>query len=152
MLVEAPEEHERGARISARGSLPWLMTVPRNYPICWAIAWTCLLLTLVLTPERMLPTDETLPTKRYFLRPDLAVHFTLFVGFAWSWIRAIRSRRRWVLVAAAGLLLAIGTEWIQGFSFVDRDPDLSDGLADCAGVAMGLAAAALFRRDRGRET
>lgn len=146
MHVEAVEEHERGARTAARGLVPWLMSLPRNYPVSWAIAWTVLLLGLILAPSRVLPDEKTFSTKESSLRPDLLIHFTLFVGFAWSWIRATRSPWRWVAVTAAGLFLAIGTEWTQGFSILDRDPEVADGLADCAGVAVGLAGAARFGR------
>jgi len=145
MSVEALEEHDPGTRTAARGPVPWLLALPRGYPVGWAIGWTVLLLGLTLAPQSILPDENLIPTNGYFPRPDLAVHFTLFLGFAWSWIRATRSRRRWVVVAAVGLFLAIGTEWSQGFSFIDRDPEVSDALADCAGVIVGLAAAAVFR-------
>ena len=149
MSVEALEEHNPGTRTAARGPVPRLLALPGEYPLGWAIGWTILLLGLTLAPQRILPDEKLIQTDRFFRRPDLVVHFTLFVGFAWSWIRATHSRRRWVAVTAVGLFLAIGTEWTQGFRFVDRDPALSDVLADCAGLAAGLAAAAMFRWSRG---
>jgi VanZ family protein len=145
MSVETLEDHGPGSRTTSRGPVPRLLALPRNYPIAWAIGWTVLLLGLTLAPQRILPNEKSILSKAFYLRADLAVHFTLFVGFAWSWIRATRAGRRWVVVAAVGVMLAIGTEWAQGASFIDRDPDVADALADCTGAAAGLAAAAVFR-------
>jgi hypothetical protein len=145
MRVETLEEHDQSAFAVAQRRMRWLLALPRNYPMALAIAWTCLLLGLTLTPQRYLPDEKTIELKGVLSRTDLAVHFTLFTGFAWSWIRATRLRLRWVAVAAVGLFLAVGTEWTQGHPFIDRDPAVSDALADCVGLAVGLAAAALSR-------
>jgi hypothetical protein len=116
----------------------------REYALCWAVAWTVLLLSLCLAPSRVIPDEQTFSIKKYIPWYDLVVHFTLFAGFAFNWMRATGSTLRWVLVPAAGLLLAVGTEWAQGFPFIDRDPNLLDALADGAGLAVGLAATALL--------
>jgi hypothetical protein len=121
-------------------------SAPGRYALPLAVAWTVLLLALCLAPARVIPDEKTFSLKRYIPWYDLVVHFTLFAGFALNWVRAIRSPRRWALVPAAGLILALGTEWAQGHPYIQRDPNLLDGLADLAGLAAGLAAAALFRR------
>ena len=145
MPVEVLEEHDRGGPLAAPVQDPWLLALPRKYPVACAIAWTILLLGLTLAPQRILPDEKTFLTKRPFVRVDLVIHFTLFVGFAWSWIRATRPTWRWVVVAATGLFLAVWTEWTQGFSFIDRDPDLTDVLGDGAGGAAGRAGGGLCR-------
>jgi hypothetical protein len=139
MHVEIVEGHDPRAGTPNAA----LLALPRNYPVGWAIAWTLLLLTLCLAPERVLPGENTFSIKRYIPWSDLVVHFTLFTGFAWSWVRTTSARLRWAAVTAAGLALAVGTELAQGLSFIHRDPNIFDALADCTGVAAGLAAAAL---------
>jgi hypothetical protein len=121
-------------------------TMPRKYALSWAVAWTVLLLTMCLAPARVIPDEKTFSLKKYIPWYDLVVHFTLFAGFALNWIRAVGAPIRWALVPAAGLLLALGTEWAQGLPFIQRDPNLLDGLADGAGLAIGLTAVALLAR------
>jgi hypothetical protein len=124
-------------------------TVPGRYAIHWAVAWTIVLLVLCLAPSRVIPDEETFfSIRKYIPWYDLIVHFTLFAGFGFNWIRAVGSPLRWALVPAAGLLLALGTEWAQGLPYIQRDPSLLDGLADLAGLAAGLAAAAVSARLR----
>ena len=122
--------------------------VPARYATHWAVAWTILLLALCLAPSRVIPDEKTFGIRKYIPYYDLIVHFTLFAGFAFNWIRAAGSPLRWVLVPTAGLLLAVGTEWAQGLPYIQRDPSLLDGLADLAGLAIGLAAAVLVCRKR----
>jgi hypothetical protein len=107
-----------------------------------------LLLALCLAPARVIPDEKSFSIKKYIPWFDLLVHFTLFAGFALNWIRAVAAALRWALVPAAGLCLALGTEWAQGLPFIQRDPNLLDGLADVGGLALGLAAAALVCRKR----
>jgi hypothetical protein len=123
-------------------------TAAGKYPLSWAVAWTILLLAMCLAPARVIPDEKTFSLRKYIPWYDLIVHFTLFAGFALNWIRALGATLRWALVPAAGLLLALGTEWAQGFPFIQRDPNLLDGLADGAGLIGGLAAAALLDRLR----
>jgi hypothetical protein len=137
--VETVNEPDRSRRAG---------TVPARYATHWAVAWTILLLALCLAPSRVIPDEKTFSIKKYIPWYDLVVHSTLFAGFAFNWIRAAGSPLRWALVPAAGLLLALGTEWAQGLPDIQRDPSLLDGLADLAGLAFGLAAAALFARLR----
>jgi hypothetical protein len=99
---------------------------------------------MCLAPSRVIPDEETFSLKKYIPWYDLVVHFTLFAGFAFNWMRAVGSPLRWALVPAAGLLLALGTEWAQGLPFIDRDPSLLDCLADGGGLAVGLAATAVL--------
>jgi VanZ family protein len=146
MSLEILDQHERGARAGVRRLASSLFALPRAYPIRWAIAWTALLLALCLAPNRFMPNEHAVPIQVYFSHTDLAVHFGLFAGFAMSWLRVGRSPLRWVVVPAIGLLLAVGTEYAQGIPFIDRDPNLLDGLADGLGVVVGLVGSAFLGR------
>ena len=110
MRVETFAERERGAPRVVAGWVRWLFRLPMKYPVIWALAWTVLLLVLSLAPKRFVPSEKPVPVKGFviYIHFDLAAHFMLYIGFAWSWIRATHSRQRWVVVAAAGLFLAIG--------------------------------------------
>jgi VanZ family protein len=48
------------------------------------------------------------------------------------------------IIAVSGLALAVITELGQATSLVGRDASLGDGIADVAGVAIGLIVAAWF--------
>ena len=80
---------------------------------------------------------------RYLRIPhlDKLVHAGIFVVFGWLWTIAVGGGRRGLAVLAAGLLLAVGTEVVQGLPMVGRDPDVWDGLADTIGVTIGTASA-----------
>ncbi len=146
MSVEILDEHDRGASPEAQGGKPWRLAWPRISPLSLAIAWTLLLLLLCLAPERMLPDENSISIRLHIPGLDLAVHFTLFFGFLWNWFQALRSPLRWSVIPAAGLFLAVGTELAQGLSFIHRDPNVYDALADCSGLVVGLVAAAIFCR------
>lgn len=146
MSLEIVDEQERGAKTGLRG-LAWsLFAIPRTYPISWAIAWTALLLGLCLAPERVMPDENAISIKKYIPHADLAVHCTLFAGFAVSWILAGRRPLRWVAIPVLGLLLAVGTEYAQSLPFIHRDASLLDGLFDVVGVVMGLVGSAILDR------
>src|SRR5262249_9364314 len=141
---------ERGANSTLRALATTLVTLPRAYPIRWAIAWTALLIGLILAPSRVLPVTEKGSVEKIIPYGDLAVHSALFVGFVVSWIRVRGAPLRWGVAPVVGLLLGAATEYAQGLPFIDRDPNLIDGLADVVGVLGGLIAAAVFYRTRPR--
>jgi VanZ family protein len=145
MSIEIQNRHERAAREAAREMALSLLTIPRKYPVGWAIAWTALLLGLCLAPARAFPDEDSISIKKYLPHTDLAVHFSLFAVFAASWIGAVRSPSRWAIVPVAGLILAVATEYAQGLSFIQRDPAWLDGLADIVGVVVGLVGSAIFQ-------
>jgi hypothetical protein len=118
--------------------------LPRDYPVGWAVAWTVLLLGAVLTPASFLPDENLIAERSYFSHMDLVVHFVLFTGFTGSWLRAVHAPRRWILVPALGLALAVGTELAQGLPFIHRDPSVLDSLADGVGVAIAWIATAIL--------
>jgi hypothetical protein len=120
--------------------------LPVSHALHLAIAWTILLLALILAPSRVIPDEKTFSIRKYIPWFDLWVHLTLFGGFALTWIRAVASPLRWAAVPAAGLILAVGTEWAQSLPFIQRDPNLLDGIADAAGLVAGLVAAVVVDR------
>jgi hypothetical protein len=123
-----------------------LRSLPSKHPKGFATAWTVLLLVLLLAPSSVLPTVEPSVSP-----PDLVVHFVLFAGFVLSWLQVGRSRRWWTTIALIAVILAASTEYAQGLSWIDRDPDLRDGLADSAGVVAGYVVAVInYRRRRRR--
>jgi hypothetical protein len=145
MSIEIENQHERSVHAAAREMAVSLLAIPRKYPVGWAIAWTALLLVLCLAPDRILPDENSTSIKKYIPYADLAVHFTLFAVFVASWIGAVRSPLRWAIVPVVGLLLAVATECAQGLSFIHRDPNWLDGLADGLGVVVGLVGSSIFQ-------
>lgn len=85
---------------------------------------------------------------------DKLVHVALFLAFALAWLRvrpagvARSARGPWVVVTGVGL--AVLTELGQGLTLVGRTTDVLDGLADVAGLLLGVLLAGSLARDRGR--
>ena len=97
-------------------------------------AWLVAMLVACLLPKHLLPLHEhgagASPTPHL----DKVVHFLMFLGFGLLWGGA-----RPVTALVLGLIVAVATELAQGLPLVHRDPDLFDGLADVAGVLVGVA-------------
>jgi len=148
MQVEIPEDAASSAVTTVRGLASALFSVPRKYPVHWAIAWTILLLALILAPSSVLPDEEAISVKPFFPPPDFAIHFALFTGFVMSWLQVGRSWRWQVTLAAIALILAVVTEFAQALPWIGRDPELRDGIADGAGALVGFVAAAILDRWR----
>jgi VanZ family protein len=83
-----------------------------------------------------------LPDPPSTLPLDKCVHLGLFASVAWLWMHATRGslRRRAAWVAGLGLLFAFLSEAGQGLLPFGRAPSLLDGLADAAGLGLGVAA------------
>ncbi len=99
---------------------------------------TALLVALCLWPKAWMPKkDES--AGRSLPHADKVVHFALFASYAILWMRTgPLERRRTAMVAASVLVLAIGTEALQGLPVIGRDPDLLDCLADVLGGTFGV--------------
>ena len=91
-----------------------------------ALLWTAAILGMTLLPSVGGPS--------MFEHQDKVAHFGAFAGFglAWTWAR-VDAR----LVAGAGLVLAIVTEYGQGLLPWPRSPELGDLVADLVGLAVG---------------
>jgi VanZ family protein len=119
-------------------------------PTTWlAIGWTLLIVVLCWTPREHLPASEDAPSLFKLAQMDKVLHAALFAGFAFLWRRAT-SPRSVVVIAVSGIALAVITELGQATALVGRDADLMDGVADTAGTALGLLAAALWESRRVR--
>jgi hypothetical protein len=104
-----------------------------------AIGWTLGILAACTIPGNDLPDIDL-----DLLRPDKIVHYSLFLGLGWFWLRALPRtlRYRMALVLGLGTLYAFGTEVYQGLLPWDRTPDPLDAAANL----MGLFTAAGLRR------
>jgi len=100
--------------------------------VALASAWTLVLIYLLSAP---VPDVEPL-----FRGVDKAVHFGLFFVWGGLWVWAQGGLRGWIL--AAGLALAIATEWVQAALLPHRTGDLQDAAVDLAGAVVGAFAVA----------
>jgi hypothetical protein len=121
-----------------------------SYRTALAAIWTALLLTACWLPQRNLPDGEIPRSFAHIPHADKIVHTGLFGVFAVAWMRALRSERRRVWIALAGIALAITTELVQGIPAIHRDPSVLDALADVVGIAAGLGFYALWEGSTAR--
>jgi hypothetical protein len=103
-----------------------------------AIATTVMIMVGCWLPDQYVPEE-------YHGKPDpwhkdKIFHGGMFALFGVLWMLEAPSTRRGAAVLAAGFGLAVITELGQAHPFVGRDPNLPDGLADSAGVLVGIAA------------
>jgi VanZ family protein len=146
--VEPAVETAEGGGSASSGFLYRLMDRPR-----WVRLWTLLgfwaaMFALTHWPE----LDDLLPDADWLPMSDKIIHFTMFAGWmtAWWWLlSASRPRVGGVLLAkvlAGGACYAAFDELTQ--ALVARDPDLSDWLADLAGMSAALVVLLYARRRR----
>lgn len=107
----------------------------------FAVLWTLGILAACSIPGDDLPTPP-------IASADKIVHFALFAGFGWLWMRAFPDGpvRATGYVLAFGLAYAALTEIYQGLLPFGRSPDPYDALAN----ALGLLCAVLLYRLRNR--
>lgn len=105
-----------------------------------AVGWTLGILTACTIPGTALPSTTLWDF-------DKAIHFLLFAGFGWLWLKALpwRLRTRLGAVLGTGLAFAILSEFYQGILPWEREPDLLDALANTLGLLAALAVG-LWRR------
>ncbi len=113
-----------------------------------AIVWTSLILIACWLPRSQMPVSEGAPSLLKLIHFDKIVHAGLFAGFAFLWRRAT-SASATSRILAIGLALAVVTELGQATSWVGRDADVWDGLADAVGVLIGLGGFAILDRRMG---
>lgn len=112
-----------------------------------AIAWTLLILVLCWIPRTKMPLRESGPSFLPRIHADKIVHCGIFAVFALLWRRA-SGPGSIAVIGVSGLALAVITELGQSTSFVGRDADIWDGLADVTGVCLGLIVALRLERRR----
>jgi hypothetical protein len=103
----------------------------------WALMFAISLLVLFL------PSDDV--PSGFPDGTDKIVHCSLFAGLAFT-ARMAGWRSRWVITAF--VLYAIGSEFLQGSSWVGRDASPWDALADILGVLLGCWLGSRLRRPR----
>jgi hypothetical protein len=113
-----------------------MLKVPPAIRIFLATVWTAMILTLCLLPSRWLPAEES--KKVAIPNLDKVIHAGLFgvFGLLWTWVGRSPARARAVVIG--GFIVAVVSELGQGIEFIARDPDLMDGLADVAGLLIGV--------------
>jgi hypothetical protein len=109
-----------------------------------AIAWTALILVACLVPQSWLdgggpPGAPSWLDRLLAMSPipaDKLVHAGLFgvFGLLWRWAGA-----SWRRTLVGGLVVGVVSELGQSIPGLDRQSDLSDLLADLAGLALALA-------------
>jgi hypothetical protein len=110
-----------------------------------AIGWTLLILVLCWMPKSQMPLSETGPSLLPKIHADKIIHGAIFACFAILWRRA-SGRGSALVIVVSGVALAVITELGQGTAIVGRDADVWDGLADVAGMSLGLAIAIWLER------
>ena len=98
-----------------------------------AVAWTVIIVALCLLPGEDVPKVDVVGI-------DKVGHFLMFVVFSLLWWQHI-SNRPIVRLLVFGLVLAVGTELLQGVLNWGRIGDPFDAIANAAGLAVGIAIA-----------
>ena len=151
MMRDNSNESQAGQRLGADIAAPASSAAATRKRFWIAVGWTLVIVALCLLPRRNMPVHESNSGIWRIPHLDKVLHASVFAGFGWLWMglpvcsAAILAAR----VAAAGLLLAVGTELGQTIPGVNRDCDVFDGLADMTGVALGIAAALSMTRPWG---
>jgi VanZ family protein len=112
-----------------------------------AVFWTLLIMALCWLPIPMLTWggDVGEHTKR-FPHLDKVIHVGIFAVFGVLWMRALSVDRRFLIVLAAGVALAVITEVGQNLPIVGRDGELADGVFDVLGVLLAYPLALFIFR------
>jgi VanZ family protein len=104
-----------------------------------ALLWTVIILVLCWTPQIYLPVDERPDSWKIILHLDKVVHLGIFAVFSVLWLRALPGgKRRFFVVAIAGLVLAVVTEVVQNVPIIQREGEVQDAVADFSGVLLGF--------------
>ncbi len=95
-----------------------------------------LLMVVAVLLGSLLPRVPTLD----FQDSDKVNHLVAYIAMT-AWFTALVQRRRYWLIATGLVLLGIGVEVAQASMNLGRDGDWRDVVANCIGIAAGLALA-----------
>ena len=112
----------------------------RHLPLVLAVGWTALVGLGLFLPGRAIPTPAPGATT--------VAHVVLFAGLVGLWSRAFP--RLTLLVVVAAVFVAVGTEAVQAEVVPGRGVETRDLWANFAGIGLGWALVALWRRHRRR--
>jgi len=106
-----------------------------------AITWSVIIFIMLTLPASSLPSESKFPVPNF----DKLVHFGLFGGFVYLWIRYLSARfpgwsfsRVIILFFLLSSIYGIGMEYFQRYVLVDRHFDYYDILADVLGAFAGM--------------
>ncbi len=111
-----------------------------------AMCWTLLILAMCWVPVGMLSIGGGGEHPKAFPNLDKVVHAGVFAVFGLLWLRAIPGNARFFVVLAAGLALAVVTEYGQSLPIIGRDGDVVDGVSDVVGVVLAYPLFLWFSR------
>jgi VanZ family protein len=106
-----------------------------------AILWTVGMIVALSMPTSGLPSVRV-------PHADKAVHFTMFAGFGWLWLRAARNGGKVIIVFITGLVFAILSEISQGILPTNRTPSAADVAANVSGLLIATVFFVWTRRGR----
>lgn len=100
-----------------------------NLRLLIALLWTLGILVATTVPASSVPDVDA-------GNADKLVHFAMFFGFGWFWMWAVGVplRRRFLYVAAAGVIITFLSETLQGLMGLDRAPEALDIVANLSGL------------------
>lgn len=109
-----------------------------RFRLATALVWSVLMLVMCWLPRGVV--HEVQDGSSWFKIPnfDKVVHGSIFVIFAVLWMRVSARGDRAFWVLWAGCMVAVLTEVVQELPMVGRDASFADGLADLAGLVIGL--------------
>jgi VanZ family protein len=108
--------------------------------IYFPVAWTLILLILLMLPGNMLPDESHLKIPNL----DKYVHICLFGGFVFLWGLYICTRnfsqrknlKLFFYIFITGIILGITMEYVQKYFIPFRDFELGDIIADMIGCSI----------------
>jgi VanZ family protein len=116
-----------------------------------ALMWTILIFVLLALPGNMLPNEKHLTVPQL----DKFVHIFLFGNFVflWSFYFAAKEenghlQKTFLRTMIVACLYGIAMEFIQKYFIPNRDFDIYDIAADCAGALGGFIVAKIFVKGR----
>jgi VanZ family protein len=114
------------------------MLLPLRHPRAWLIlgwALTALAVVASLVPAQQLPQPPGVNDK---------IEHTAAYALLSLWFAGIYPRSRYAVIALGLFLLGIAIEWAQGAMHLGRQADFKDVVANCIGIAAGLALATVW--------
>jgi VanZ family protein len=109
--------------------------VPLRYPKFWLmIGWLLLMIAVVAS---------LLPSKQLHVLADFndKLEHSGIYALLTMWFTGIYPRSRYALIAVSLFVLGLSIEWAQGAMQLGRVSDVTDVLANSAGIAAGLTLA-----------
>ena len=116
--------------------------------IFFPIAWTIIILILLMMPGNMLPDESHFKIPNF----DKVVHISLFGGFVFLWCLYINTRnfsqiknlKIFFAIFSIGIILGISMEFVQKYFIPFRDFSLGDIIADMIGASIAYGICNIF--------